>query len=43
MVLSKSKDQKMNELIRSKMKPGKSNNPIKKDPKSKFIRPNPHE
>jgi hypothetical protein len=29
MVLEKSKDQKMNELIRSKMKPGKSNNPVK--------------
>lgn len=29
MVLEKSKDQKMNDLIRSKMKPGKSNRPAK--------------
>lgn len=31
MILGKSKDQKMNELIRSKMKSPKTNNPIKKD------------
>ena len=29
MVLEKSRDQKMNELIRSKMSSGKSNNPVK--------------
>ncbi len=36
MVLSKSKDQRMNELIRLKMKPGKSNNPITKEDDLEF-------